>query len=108
MRIPFLRGAAKNEQPEKREFIGQWPTASLSSLNFTMGRSYQEVDPVTGENSLQSVAFRGAVDLMSSLISELHFDVYSGEGVQRRKRSTPGYLEDPSGDGHGVEDWMYM
>jgi HK97 family phage portal protein len=73
-----------------------------------MGRSYQEVDPVSGENSLQSIAFRAAVDLMASLISELHFDVYSGEGIQRRKRLTPPYLLDPSGDGHGVEDWMYM
>jgi HK97 family phage portal protein len=108
MRVPFLGRAAKPDRPEKRDYIGQWPTAPLSSINFTMGRTYQEVDAISGENSLQSIAFRSAVDLMASLISELHFDVYSGDGIQRRKRSTPGYLEDPSGDGHGVEDWMYM
>lgn len=45
---------------------------------------------------------------MASLVSELHFDVYSGEGSDRKKRTTPGYLLDPAGDGHGVEDWTYM
>jgi HK97 family phage portal protein len=106
VKIPFV-GRSK-PTAEKREYIGQWPTSPLSALSFTMGRSYQEVDPISGENSLQSVAFRAAVDLMSSLVSEMHFDVYSGEGIQRRKRTTPGYLLDPAGDGHGVEDWAYM
>ena len=93
--------------PESRD---NWPESPLSSLSglFAWGRSYQEVDPTTGENSLQSIAFRSAADLMASLVSEMHFDVYSGEGVERRKRSTPGYLLDPAGDGHGVQDWMYQ
>lgn len=79
----------------------------LSSLAFGLGRSYQEVDAVSGENSLQSIAFRAAVDLMASLVSEMHFDVFSGEEADRKKRTTPGYLLDPAGDGYGVEDWMY-
>lgn len=107
MKLPSWLGQRSNE-PEKREQIGQWPATSLSGLNFGLGRSYQEVDPVAGENSLQVVAFRSAVDLMASLVSELHFDVYSGEGAQRRKRTKPGYLEDPAGDGYGVEDWAYQ
>lgn len=106
MKAPWRREAAP--QAEKRDQIGQWPTMPLSSLVFGYGRSYQEVDPVTGENSLQSIAFRGAVDLMASLVSELRWDVYSGEGAERRKRITPSYLLDPSGDGYGVEDWLYM
>ena len=92
----------------RQEFIGQWPAMPLSSLAFGLGRSYQEADPVVGENSLQSVAFRAAVDLMASLVSELHFDVFSGEALDRKKRNTPGYLEDPAGDGYGVQDWIYM
>lgn len=104
MKLPFIR-----RSKEKRDSIGVWPTSPLSSLSLGgMGRSYQEVDAYTGENSLQSIAFRSAVDLMCSLVSELHFDVYSGEGVDRKKRNTPGYLLDPAGDGYGVEDWMYM
>lgn len=107
MKLPSIR--RKPPVAEKRqEFIGQWPAMPLSSLAFGLGRSYQEVDAVTGENSLQSIAFRSAVDLMASLVSELHFDVYSGQGVKRRIVSTPDTLLDPAGDGYGVEDWTYM
>lgn len=107
MKLPSWLGS-RSVTPEKREYIGQWPTSPLSGLGLGYGQSYQEVDVQTGENSLQSVAYRSGVDLMASLVSELPFDVYSGEGVGRRKRLTPGYLLDPSGDGHGVEDWAYM
>lgn len=107
MRLPiFSRKAAP--VTEKREQIGQWWADPLAYLSLGMGRSYAEVDATTGENCFQSVAYRAAVDLMASLVSELHFDVYSGEGTSRRKRTTPGYLEDPAGDGHGVEDWAYQ
>jgi HK97 family phage portal protein len=99
----------KAEKPEQRqEYIGQWPAMPLSSIAFGLGRSYQEVDAVTGENSLQSIAYRTAVDLVASIVSEMHFDVYSGDGIGRIKRRTPDYLLDPAGDGYGVEDWMYM
>jgi HK97 family phage portal protein len=104
VRLPFLG----RSQPEKREQIGQWWADPISALNFGFGRSYAEVDATSGENSLQSVAYRTAVDLMASLVSELHFDVYRGEGTSRRKRPTPDWLLDPAGDGHGVEDWAYM
>jgi HK97 family phage portal protein len=107
VKIPFL-GRKGQPKSEKREYVGQWPAYPLSSLNWTTGRTYQDVDAVTGENSLQSIAFRSAVDLVASIVSEMHFDVYSGDGISRRKRSTPGYLMDPSGDGYGVEDWIYM
>lgn len=106
MKLPFGLGGSR--KVEKRESIGQWPAMPLGSLNLGGGRSYQEVDAVSGENSLQSVAFRSAADLMASLVSELPFNVFSGTGSDKRKRNTPGYLEDPSGDGHGVEDWMYQ
>lgn len=73
-----------------------------------MGVSYQDIDPTQGETSLQSVAFRAGADLIASIVSELPLGVYSGEGASRRKRTTPGYLEDPSGDGYGREDWTYQ
>lgn len=108
MKLPsFVRRLASRE-PEKREYIGQWPTSPLSSLALGLGRTYTEVDAATGENSLQSIAYRSAVDLMASLVSELPFYVYSGEGTDRKKRNTPGYLLDPAGDGYGVQDWAYM
>lgn len=108
MRFPRL-GRKTPEAPQKRqEFIGQWPTNPLSGLNWGFGRSYQEVDVSTGENSLQSIAFRAAVDMVASIVSEMHFDCYRGVGLDRKVITTPGNLLDPAGDGYGVQDWMYM
>lgn len=112
MKLPsWLGGDGSRDSkspPEKREYIGQWPTSPLSGLQFGGGRSYAEVDTSVGESSLQSIAFRGAVDLMASLVSELPFSVYTGFETKRRKLPTPDHLLDPAGDGYGVEDWAYM
>jgi HK97 family phage portal protein len=72
------------------------------------GGTHTNVDSTLGENSLQSVAFHTACDLMASLVSELPFDVYSGKGPDRRYWPTPDHLLDPAGDGYGVEDWIYQ
>lgn len=109
MKLPrFRRSSEEPAKAEKREYIGQWPALPLGSLNMGVGRTYQEVDVQSGENSLQSVAFRAAVDLMASLVSEMRFDVYSGQGPGRLLHRTPGNLLDPAGDGYGLEDWTYM
>lgn len=104
----WRRGQASQQPVEKREWIGNWFANPMSALGMSTGRSYQEVDATSGENSLQSIAFRSGCDLIASLVSELPFDVYSGLGLQKRKRPTPGTLLDPAGDGHGVEDWVYQ
>ncbi len=104
MKLPSWLGGAR----EKRDSIGQWPTSPLSALQFGYGGGYTQVDASVGETSLQSIAYGSAVDLMASLVSELPFAVYSGEGIQRKKRPTPGYLMDPAGDGYGVQDWAYQ
>ncbi len=59
---------------------------------------------------MQSIAVRGAIDLLASLVSELPFDTYAPVpgGDRKRKRATPGYMQDPGGDGNGVEDWRYQ
>lgn len=66
------------------------------------------VAPTRAVDSLQSVAVRSAVDLISSLISELPMDVYRGSGGSRTEVPRPGYLDDPAGDGAGLEDWVYQ
>lgn len=68
--------------------------------------SYTEVDASRGDTSLQSVAVGAAVELITSLVSELPVDVYSGSGRDKRQRQTPSYLLDPGGDGYGVQDWI--
>lgn len=65
------------------------------------------VDTSSASTSLQSIAVRSSVDLVASLVSELPLDVYSGRGNDKRERPTPGYLEDPAGDGTGRQDWLY-
>jgi len=77
-----------------------WSTSATSS--------YADVQVNSLESSMQSIAVRTAVDLIASMTSELPLDVYSGTGENRRKVATPSYLEDPAGDGHGREDWLYM
>jgi HK97 family phage portal protein len=95
----------KREQPASLASRG---INFLGDLPYTLGRSYAEVDVTTGESAFQSVAYRTAVDLMASLVSELHFDIYTGAGTDRRKVRRPDHLDDPAGDGHGVEDWAYQ
>ena len=68
---------------------------------------YAGVDPAVGDTSLQSVAIRSTADLVASLISELPVQVFTGEGVDRRRVSTPANLLDPGGDEQGAEDWLY-
>lgn len=58
------------------------------------------------ETSLQTVAMWSAVDLLTSLTSELPVDVYRGSGRDKESVPTPSYLLDPAGDGYGLEDWI--
>jgi HK97 family phage portal protein len=69
---------------------------------------YADIDVSTLEAPLQSIAVRGAVDLIASLSSELPIDVFRGEGAARVKVPTPGYLLDPAGDGNGLADFVYQ
>lgn len=60
----------------------------------------------SSEVSLQTVAMWAAVDLICSLGSELPIDVVRGEGTSKKTLPLPAYLQDPGGDGYGVEDWI--
>lgn len=79
-----------------------WPTYSVA------GASYAAVDVSSLESSMQAIAVRSSVDLIASLVSELPVDVFTGRGQARRQIPTPGYLDDPAGDGHGMQDWLYQ
>lgn len=70
--------------------------------------SFADVNLYNAESSLQSIAVRATTDLIASLASELPADTYEGEGRDRVKKTMPGYLEDPAGDGNGLPDWCYQ
>lgn len=99
----FFRGAAASE----RRYNGF--TASFTSPpippNSATG-SFADISFAQSEVSLQTVAMWSAVDLISSLASELPVDVYRGSGPDKKPLPTPGNLQDPAGDGYGTEDWI--
>lgn len=70
--------------------------------------SYANVDTSSMTAPLQSVAAGSTIDLICSLSSGLPVGVFSGTGQDQRRRATPGYLEDPSGEGYGLPDWSYQ
>lgn len=90
---------------DSNQYAYPWQTWGMQIA----GTSYQAVDPVPGENSLQSVAFHSSCDLLASIVSELPLVTYRDDshGVPREIKP-PGYLLDPAGDGYGVEDWLYQ
>jgi HK97 family phage portal protein len=91
-------------KPEKRDTVPVPPF--YNRLGPSNG--YADIDVSTAEAPLQSIAVRGAVDLICSLASELPVEVFRGEGSARVKVPTPGYLTDPAGDGNGLADWIYQ
>lgn len=69
--------------------------------------TFADVSVGTVEKSLKVAAVGNAVDLLASIASELPIHVYRGEGEQRKQIPMPAYLEDPEGEGHGLEDFIY-
>lgn len=87
---------------EKRFSIDQIAAMFSSARN-----NYAEIDLTSSDSALQDVAYHAGVHLVASLASELPLDIFAGEGPGARKLPIPGYLEDPSGDGYGREDFTY-
>lgn len=102
--MSLLFGPRRNTGPPEQR--STWVFQSLADLIRPTG--YADVDLSRAESSLQSVAVRASVDLISSLGSELPVHVYSGEGRDRKSHPVPAYLLDPAGDGYGLPDWTYQ
>lgn len=91
----------RHAQPSADEVRGfEHLSSMIAAIN---SGSYATVDPTQGLTAMQSVAVWSTADLVASLASELPAEVYSG----RSKRSVPGNVDDPGGDGLGREDWLY-
>lgn len=96
------------KSPARQEERGKWPTITLDqALARLTTQSYAEVDLSSAESALQTVAVYSSMDLIASLVSELPLDVFRESGERPEKLKTPGYMQDPDGDGQGAEDWTY-
>lgn len=108
MSVWFRRRSPANRDDREQRSTDPFPAMSIQSWLSAIAAPYNEVSVSTPEQAMQVIAVRSAMDLIASLGSELPIRVYSGQGSDRRRRPTPGYLEDPAGDGHGLEDWAYQ
>lgn len=98
----------RRSTPQRSAGPGEVPPVIQFGDQYAIASSYADTYVSTPESAMQSIAVRSTADLIASLCSELPIEVYSGEGADKRKRSTPGYLLDPAGDGHGLQDWAYQ
>lgn len=93
----FFRGS------ERRD----WTATPPIPANSERGRfTTRRVDLSNTEASLQKVAVYASVRLLREVASTLPIDFYTGQGASKRQIPTPGWLEDPSGDGYGLQDWL--
>jgi HK97 family phage portal protein len=70
--------------------------------------AFADVRVSTTTDAMRGIAVHSAVDLFAGITSELPVGVFSGCGDDRRARPVPWWFEDPSGDGHGLEDFLYQ
>ncbi|MFE9098497.1 phage portal protein [Streptomyces sp. NPDC007264] len=90
----------------RREQRGPFPEPPIPRP--TSAWTFDRVNLAQTEASLQKVAVWSAVDLIASLVATLPVDVYEGTGSSRREVAPPRILEDPSGEGYGLGDWVYQ
>lgn len=86
-------------------FKREW--AGLTATELIRGRSPRTGQYVSADTAMRSSAVWACLRLRADLISTLPVDVYRKiAGIQIEAPSTP-FLDDPGGDGWGVEDWLY-
>ena len=107
MSIFFGRKSSPPSASAARSELHPWGFA-YSGLDEEYPAGFASVDTKSFTGPMASIAVRSTADLIASTISELPLHVYSGTGPDQVKRTTPSYLEDPGGDGHGREDWLYQ
>lgn len=104
------RRAASASAPEVRQELHPWGFP-YSGLDEEYPAGFNAVNLSGFTAPMASIAVRSTADLIASTISELPLHVYrrpDQAGKVASPMSTPGYLDDPAGDGHGREDWLYQ
>lgn len=85
---------------ERRSIVPPWIMTEHQSFANTDGSRISQAQ--------QSVAVRSSIDLIASLCSETPGRTYRGTGPNRQEITRPKALDDPAGDGTGIEDWIYQ
>jgi len=87
---PEVRSSSASELIPSRVGVGRFDTA------------------VTSSTSQQVVAYASAVNLLSTVVASLPLEVFTGRGRSQRPARKPAWLDDPSGERYGLEDWLKL
>lgn len=91
----------------ERSHNRDWTSTPSIPTNGERGRfTTRRVDLTKTESSLQKVAVYASVRLLREVASTLPIDFYTTSGKEQKEISPPRWLEDPSGDGYGLSDWL--
>lgn len=85
-----------------------WTSEPPIPPNSAWGQTFARVDLSQAEASLQKVAVWASVTLLAGTAAMLPIDVFSGDGPRRQERPMPAWMHDLSGDGYGLEDWIWQ
>src|SRR5438105_4078625 len=85
-----------------------WTAPPPIPPNSEAGRGFgaRGVNLSATEASLQKVAVYAAVRLLREVASTLPLDFFTTSGTQKRQVAPPKWLQDPAGDGYGLNDWL--
>lgn len=85
-----------------------WTEPPPIPLNSEVGRfgASRTVNLSSTESSMQKIAVAASVNLLANIVSMLPLKSYSGSGDVARQISTPKWMLDLAGDGHGTPDWL--
>lgn len=62
---------------------------------------------ISADTALRSSAVWACVRLRADLLSTLPLNTYRMVGKMQVEAGRPAFLDDPAGDGFGIEDWLY-
>lgn len=65
-------------------------------------------DHVDAAAALGTVAYFASADLVASLVSTTTLDAFQVKSGVKAQTDLPSWLNDPAGDGQGLEDWLYQ
>lgn len=91
---------------ERRAVIDPQPPIPPNSQAGTF--SVRRVDLSRTDSAMQKIAIFSSINTIGNLPRMLPGNVFIGEGKEKRRLSTPSWLNDLGGTGHGLSDWLWQ